>query len=473
MATIELVDHVADGQRYHGAELDNDRIAANGFGVQTHTISATVTGTDLNITMPALTDVRVPNGSGGVVFVSPSGVAVSFSSNSGNFARTDILCVNDAGSYQVVEGTPAEETGTRAEAPEPALPTDAVMVAKVRFEAGATVIGTDKVFGRAIDVSEAWIGNRKGTDIVAASTITLPATSEDEFDITGNTGITAISARPAGSQVTFHFTGTPTITHNGTSLILQDAADFTAAAGDVLVFLSDDGTNWREVNRHLATAGPSRLGAAAQAMVEGGRASFFFIGTSNIGGTDQAVVGIGGMEVEKGTGTVSLTSHAQMPAGNKLFVTANGDDGGHFASGNNAAAADDWVIGVRVKQNGSAAGQEFFIGLRSSANTFNDENDSLGFRLIDTGNYIGFTDDGGAETTRDSSNNDTNEHTLRMEISGGGTSISFYFDDTLLGAVVTTNIPAGTGLYIACGVTGTDAANHDFFTADFYGFRGN
>ncbi len=152
MASVELVNNPADGARIHGSELQNIVQAAAGFGVATFTISATVTGSDLNITMPALTGARIPNGTGGLVFVSPSGVAVAFSSNSGNFARTDILCLNDAGSYQVVEGTPAEETGTRAEAPEPDLPTDTIMLAKVRFEAGATVIGTDKVFGRAIDV---------------------------------------------------------------------------------------------------------------------------------------------------------------------------------------------------------------------------------------------------------------------------------------------------------------------------------
>ncbi len=155
MATVELVDNPLDGQQLHGAEIDNFMRAAGGFGVQETSISSTVTGADLNVTMPALTNVRTPNGSGGLVTVSPGGSAVGFSTNSGNFARTDILCVNDAGAYQVVEGTPTEETGTRVEAPMPALPTDAVMVAKVRFEASATVVAVANVFGRAIDVSDA------------------------------------------------------------------------------------------------------------------------------------------------------------------------------------------------------------------------------------------------------------------------------------------------------------------------------
>jgi hypothetical protein len=155
MATVEIVNAVGDGQRFHGAEMDNIITALGVHGVDTTTISSTVTGSDRNVTMPALTGVRVPDGSGGTVVVSPSGAAVAFSSNSGNFARTDLLCLNDAGSFQVVAGTPAEETGTRAEAPEGALPTDAILLAKVRFEAGATTVGTDKVFGRAINVSAA------------------------------------------------------------------------------------------------------------------------------------------------------------------------------------------------------------------------------------------------------------------------------------------------------------------------------
>ena len=120
-----------------------------------HTATATVTGTDLNVTMPALTGVRVPDGSGGVSVVSVSAGAVAVTTNTGNDERTDLMYINTSGTYVMVDGTPADETGTRAEAPMADLPAAGVLVMKVRMEAGATTVGTDKVWGRAIDIAEA------------------------------------------------------------------------------------------------------------------------------------------------------------------------------------------------------------------------------------------------------------------------------------------------------------------------------
>jgi len=107
----------------------------------------------------------------------------------------------------------------------------------------------------------------KGADLASGATIT-PGTDGNYFDITGTTGITAIATLQAGSVVTFQFDGILTITHNATSLILQGSTDLTTAAGDVVSFVSEGGSNWRELSRRLAAAGASGPSQSTQAALE-------------------------------------------------------------------------------------------------------------------------------------------------------------------------------------------------------------
>jgi hypothetical protein len=74
------------------------------------------------------------------------------------------------------------------------------------------------------------VAQRKAADVAAAATIDLNVDG-DLVDVTGNTGITAITL-DEGREVTVRFTGTPALTH-GASLVLPGAANITAAAGDV------------------------------------------------------------------------------------------------------------------------------------------------------------------------------------------------------------------------------------------------
>lgn len=91
----------------------------------------------------------------------------------------------------------------------------------------------------------------KGSDLSSASSIT-PGTDGNFFDITGTTTITAIATLQAGSVVVFQFDAALTITHNGTSLILQGAQDVTTVAGDIFAFISEGSGNWREFFRRPA-----------------------------------------------------------------------------------------------------------------------------------------------------------------------------------------------------------------------------
>jgi len=83
--------------------------------------------------------------------------------------------------------------------------------------------------------------------VAAAATTTLPG--DPVVTITGNTGITAITASYAGRRVTLLFSGTPTVT-DGSNLKL--AGNFVAAGttNDVdSLTLVCDGTNWIEEAR--------------------------------------------------------------------------------------------------------------------------------------------------------------------------------------------------------------------------------
>ena len=87
--------------------------------------------------------------------------------------------------------------------------------------------------------------SHKGADIVSAGTLSL-GSDGNYFDVTGTTGITSISSRQAGTQVVLQFDGAVTLTHSA-SLVLQGAANITTAAGDILVFIADSTTVWRQI----------------------------------------------------------------------------------------------------------------------------------------------------------------------------------------------------------------------------------
>lgn len=76
----------------------------------------------------------------------------------------------------------------------------------------------------------------KGADIASATTVVV-GTDGNSFDITGNTGPIGTITVAAGTWFAFQFDSTPTLT-NGATMVLPGAVDFTAAAGDVLVFFA-------------------------------------------------------------------------------------------------------------------------------------------------------------------------------------------------------------------------------------------
>ena len=80
----------------------------------------------------------------------------------------------------------------------------------------------------------------KGADIASAGTMVI-GTDSGYFDITGTTGITAMTVA-AGRRFAVQFDGVLTMTHHATNLDLPGEASITTAAGDVAEFFAT-GTN--------------------------------------------------------------------------------------------------------------------------------------------------------------------------------------------------------------------------------------
>jgi len=92
----------------------------------------------------------------------------------------------------------------------------------------------------------------KGADIASSSTIVI-GTDGGYFDITGTTGITAMTVA-VGRMFTLQFDGVVILT-NSSTLKLSGAANFTTAAGDHLTFISVAANDVRQVGFGLTSGG--------------------------------------------------------------------------------------------------------------------------------------------------------------------------------------------------------------------------
>lgn len=98
----------------------------------------------------------------------------------------------------------------------------------------AVKVGIPTTVRAAITLSGAAVNEAQGADIASASTIDLDAATGNLVDVTGTTGITAITLSQGRERVV-RFTDALTLTH-GASLVLPGGANITTAAGDFAVF---------------------------------------------------------------------------------------------------------------------------------------------------------------------------------------------------------------------------------------------
>lgn len=96
----------------------------------------------------------------------------------------------------------------------------------------------------------------QGSAMTAASTVDLSTADGYYITINGSTTITSFGTEQAGISYLLKFAATPVITYNATSLILPGAANITAAAGDLMLVVSEGSGNWRCEMYQPATSTP-------------------------------------------------------------------------------------------------------------------------------------------------------------------------------------------------------------------------
>lgn len=167
------------------------------------------------------------------------------------------------------------------------------------------------------------INQKHGADIPSFATIDLGAATGNLVDVTGTTGITAITL-PEGFERTVRFTGILTLT-NSTNLVLPGGIDIITAAGDFATFRGYAGgvvrcsSYTKASNRHgadIASAVTINLEASPGDMVD-------VTGTTTITGITLLE---GHERTVRFTGALTLTNGANLvlPGGNNI-QTASGD----------------------------------------------------------------------------------------------------------------------------------------------------
>jgi len=89
----------------------------------------------------------------------------------------------------------------------------------------------------AFDITGA-IAENKSADIVTTTTMNVSGITGNYFHATGNNTVNGFTGRRVGFELTVKFTGTPTLTHNATSFILEGGANIIVPAGSVGMFRS-------------------------------------------------------------------------------------------------------------------------------------------------------------------------------------------------------------------------------------------
>lgn len=96
----------------------------------------------------------------------------------------------------------------------------------------------------------------KAADVASATTTDLGAVRGNFVDITGTTTITGLGTIAAGAFRWVRFTGSLTLTHNATSLILPGGGNIQTAANDRALFVSLGSGNWIFISYQAAAATP-------------------------------------------------------------------------------------------------------------------------------------------------------------------------------------------------------------------------
>jgi hypothetical protein len=172
-----------------------------------------------------------------------------------------------------------------------------------------------------------------GADIASAATVNLATATGDFVTITGSTGpITSLGTVSAGMRFILRFTGTPTITHHATSLILPTGVSINAVAGNIGIFESLGSGNWACV--YFTGAAPiqtwqdmagSRGLDSNYTNTTGYTISVVVVGTQLVGGGQTLTGIVGGASIflsDSASGIMRLLP-MQIPNGATYSVSSN------------------------------------------------------------------------------------------------------------------------------------------------------
>ena len=232
----------------------------------------------------------------------------------------------------------------------------------------------------------------------------------------------------------------------------ESIADFVSAIA---------GANLTATSGVLAAAGggTTTLPAAMAEMIDDGTFQVLYAlpgynGEATLNSTNDPTLVGGSFRHTTGTSSTSITASTVVRGGWHIETgSANGVGiffGTHITaaetSGGNLSAADDWTLLCQAYLTAAAA-TNFMYGLADGVAPLGTGNNGIGWRMVGTGNLIGYVDNAGTETTVDSSVAPTGEiHNLKIVISGGGTTVKFFRNGSQVGSDVTTNIPSSTSM---------------------------
>ena len=176
---------------------------------------------------------------------------------------------------------------------------------------------------------------------------------------------------------------------------------------------------------------------------------------------------------ETSSGTIGISTTIR--GGWQLQVTADAHAAAISFGEATLQVSDDWTLVARVNYAESATEPGFHFGLgvqdpnTRGAGNFNN---FIGFRLPGGGgNLVGVCDNAGTESTVDEGSRKTGAYTLRIEIRSGGTSVSFYVNNTIVGSAITTNIPSSSAMYASLHVAGNGSNTGTLHVGDVFAWK--
>lgn len=119
--------------------------------------------------------------------------------------------------------------------------------------------------------------------LASAATVDISTQNSNNLTITGTTTITSFGSAAAGVIRRLVFSGTLTLTHNASSLILPGAANIVTAAGDTAEFLSIEAGRWRCTAYQKASGAPVVAPPTITNLVRSARVSNTALGVADKG----------------------------------------------------------------------------------------------------------------------------------------------------------------------------------------------